>query len=208
MIGKDDLFTEVTKLVTYIKSLQSQGKFNCRPKGASSRHCGAIITDAVLQMGHNYEKQVRDRVNNVKTMPTAASVSGFLNMLQAQGVKQVLDWKAGKTTNLVIRHTQFFLEQGLDTYTQFENWLMQETNRDSMIKLNLGMRQRTADYYGVLVLDPDAVKVDSRINAFLKEAKIIDSYGYKDKREIVRQAARQLGCRPLDLDNSIWIYMG
>jgi hypothetical protein len=196
---------EAKKLVNYINSLG----LNIPRRKPSHKHVGAIIADAVMQIGHEYERLVRDRIVRLrKKYRQAATVSGFLHLLQTVGGQELLGgWKGQREHNRLYDHAKFLAGKGIDTFYQLSAWLQEEENRDSLIKAGLGIRDKTADYYCVLVRLPDAVKVDSRVEEFLADADIdVTKYGYKDLRTVVQLAAKLLGVRPVDLDGAMWTY--
>jgi len=194
---------EAKKLVNYINSLD----LNISPRKPSHEHLGAIIADAVLQIGHKYKEQVSNRVEDIITnYPQANTVSGFLNILKQVGAQKLLSgWKGHREHKRLNEHAMFFASKGVDTFNELCDWLQDDNNRDSLIEAGLGIRDKTADYYRVLVRLPDAVKVDSQVEEFLADAGIdVTHYAYKEKRTIIQLAAKQLGKRPLDLDGAIW----
>lgn len=75
----DELVNQSKKLATYIKRL---GNFNfVEPDPLPDiPHVGRVIVDAVLQVGHDFEKQVRKRVEYIKNYDEAVTVSGFLRI--------------------------------------------------------------------------------------------------------------------------------
>jgi len=196
---------EAKKLVNYINSLGLEISTRKPPH----KHVGAIIADAVMQIGHEYKKQVANRIVRLREeYPAAATVSGFLHLLGTVGAQELLDgWKGQQEHKRLYDHAKFFAGKGIDTFDELAVWLQDEENRDSLIKAGLGIRDKTADYYRVLVRLPDAVKVDSRVEEFLADAGIdVTIYAYKDLRAVVQLAAKQLGKRPIDLDSAIWNY--
>jgi hypothetical protein len=196
---------EAKKLVNYINSLG----LNIPPRKPSHKHVGAIIADAVMQIGHPYKTHVAGRIERLRVKyPQAATVSGFRHLLQNVGAQELLDgWKGQREHKRLDDHAKFFAGKGINTFRELAVWLQDERNRDSLIKAGVGIRDRTADYYRVLARLPDAVKVDSRVERFLADAGIdVTKYPYKDKRAIVQLAAKQLRERPIDLDSAIWKY--
>ena len=198
---------EATKLVRYVGSLSLKIPTRKPP----NRHVGAIISDAVMQVGHNYENQVRKPIVSLRRRyPRAATVSGFLHLLGTVGAQQLLGgWKGQREHRRLSDHAKFFAGQGINTFDELAVWLQAESNRDSLIRARLGIKDKTADYYRVLVGLPDAVKVDSRVEEFLADAGIdVTKYAYTDLRAIVQLAARQLGETPINLEGAIWDYKG
>jgi endonuclease III-like uncharacterized protein len=212
-----ELEAEVNKLISYIEGLKSSGEFQIRKKGPLSndpadKHIGAIIVDATLSSPrHNYEKQVEKRVKNIRSgYPQAASTSGFLKVIKSVGLtKLLMGWEKNSTEKLkqiqVHATAQFFAKEGIETFSNLATWIKKEDNRRKLKKSLWGIGDKTADYYGVLVCDPEAVAIDERICIFLDNAGIDSSkYSYKQKRTIVQLAAKRMSYRPLDLEQSIW----
>ena len=207
-----ELEAEAKKLVGHINSLRLQ----ILRRKPSHEHIGAIIVDAVLQIGHRYETHVGPRAERLrKNYPEAATISGFLRLLKTVGARKLIDWKGANVQKAIYDHAKFFASEGIETFPDLYKWLGAEENRDRLITElpeidGIGrIGDKTADYYRVLVRHPDAVKVDSRVEEFLKDADIdVTKYAYKGLRSIVELAAKQLGKRPIDLDGAIWNYQG
>jgi len=181
-------------------------------------HVGRVIVDGVLQVGHDYEKQVRKRVNEISNYQEAVSLSGFRNLLKRQGISQLLDFDSPKTERDMLDVVQYLSDQGLESYSDIRDWLEPEEHRDGLVsvhsKLGLNTRtpfkvaDKTADYFRLLVCHWDAVAVDKGVKSFLAQAEIVrlnsNKYSYKEKRGIIQLAALELECRPIDLDQSIY----
>lgn len=207
---------EAKKLVGHIKRLKFSGEFQIKEKGLPSdgpagEHIGSIIVDATLQAHHKYKIQVMPRVENLRSRYSqAATTSGFLELMNSVDLEELLmRWEKNSTKKLkqiqVRKTAQFFADHDIETFSDLATWIKQESNRRELKKEVYGISDKTADYYGVLTGDPDAVAIDVRISIFLSNAGI-DTNSYKEKRTIVQLAARQMGYRPLDLEQSIWDY--
>ncbi|MDM7999305.1 MAG: hypothetical protein QUS33_04725 [Dehalococcoidia bacterium] len=203
---------EAQKLVDYVAQIGPQVPVRTPPE----RHVGAIIADAVLQVGHRWKTHVCPRVQRLKRLyPEADTVPGLSRLIETRGTGELLNWK-GKAEQQVFSMTvAFFHNEGIKTFDDLRKWLKSYINRDRLMtksarKDKAGIPRiadRTADYYRVLVGIPDAVKVDSRVKQFLSDAGIeVKKYDYEDLRAIVQMAAAELGKRPLDLDWAIWNY--
>lgn len=218
-----ELRTEAEKLADYIESLGSSFAIL---RATPSKHIGAIIADAVLQVRHRWKTQVEKRVVRIEThYPQAATLSGLSRLLATVGEKELLNW-SGKDEQRRFRQTiEFFSEeevngQKINTVSQLAGWLALDTNRDRLLtksqrKDRAGiprMADKTADYYRVMVGLPDAVAIDSLITGFLRDAKVRGRSRYDWARTIVQLAAPVLSAskhediRPVDLDLSIWEY--
>jgi len=231
--------SEVTKLYLFLKSrhgaklrqLESEAKAfadylmtlsNFKIIGAQlpteDRHVGRVIVDGVLQVGKNYERQVRPAVERILKFPGAATVSGFIYLLRTQQLKNLINFKTEGTKNDLLMIARFFAAKKVQTFDDLYKWLESEKNRDNLLAKNSGLEgkvftiaDKTADYFRVLVRHWDAVAIDSHIRDLLDKAGVVSryskKYGYKEMRAIVQLAAvSHLHCRPVDLDASIYQY--
>ena len=210
---------EVRKLVDHICSLGGDFKI---VRAKPEVHIGAVITDAVLQVGHRWKTHVEPRVERIKTdYPNAATICELLHLLETVGECGLLNWNGIDEQERFRLTIHFFAHEGINTVDDLTKWLESEDNRDRLISKSTRVDKagipkiadKTADYYRVMVGLPDAVAVDRFIKEFFDEAGIeIRRYRYKDLRAIVQLAARPLSIakgteiKPLDLDQSIWKY--
>jgi hypothetical protein len=207
----DELVKQSKKLATYIKGLDNFRFVEPDPL-LDIPHVGRVIVDAVLQVGHNYEKQVRKRVEHIKSYPEAATVSGFLHLMKIFGINELLHWNGTGTEKDLLSVGNFFANRGIETYSDLKEWLNSEVNRDSLLsdRSKLGgnstfrVADKTADYFRILVHQWDAVAVDSNIRVILGNATIRSGYNYEEMRSIVQLAAVDMDLRPIDLDASIY----
>ena len=181
-------------------------------------HVGRVVVDGVLQVGHDYEKQVRKRVHQIANYQEAGSLSGFGKLLKRQGIRHLLDFDSQETETDMLDVVQFLSGQGIESYFNLREWLGPEGHRDSLLSKQSGLglstrtpfkiADKTADYFRLLVAHWDAVAVDRGIKSFLAQAQVValnsNRYSYKEKRTIVQLAALELECRPLELDQSIY----
>jgi hypothetical protein len=78
---------KVEQVVAYVQSLEKLQKL---PPMEPYHHMGATITDAVLQSGINYERVVKPRVEMVRGYDEARTTTGFLRLLQREGVSKLI----------------------------------------------------------------------------------------------------------------------
>ena len=207
----DELVKQSRKLATYIKGLDNFRFVETDPL-LDIPHVGRVIVDAVLQVGHNYEKQIRKIVEHIKSYSEAATVSGFLHLMKKLGINELLHWNSAGTEKDLLSVGNFFANRGIETYSDLKEWLNSEVNRDSLLSNRSGLggnsifrvADKTADYFRVLVCHWDAVAVDSNIKATTENARITSEYTYKETRAIVQLAALEMNLRPIDLDASIY----
>ncbi|OPY93419.1 MAG: hypothetical protein A4E73_00134 [Syntrophaceae bacterium PtaU1.Bin231] len=167
-------------------------------------HMGAVITDAMLQAGLNWESVVKPRIERVRGYTQARTTSGFRDLLHTSGPRAVLNWNHPEKIARIKGVIDFFCACGLETETEFREWLGQEEN---MIRLKglRGVGDKTADYFRFIVGIPTTA-VDRHIKNFLALAGIAVSR-YDEAREIVHCTADMMGISRATLDHSIWKYM-
>lgn len=188
-------------LVNYIKSLGEDFQFI--DDVGVYHHMGALITDAILQAGINYEHVVLPRVRHVRQHSEARTTSGFLRLFTKVGLNNLLDWKGEKKPRRVRCVVELFSEEGIETAEELQGWLQQADNLEKLRRLK-GIGKATRDYFGMLVGLP-VVKVDSHLKRFLHAAGIEFS-GYDEAREIIIRAADLMERDQRSLDHSIWKY--
>jgi len=201
---------------SYLNSLSGFKIVDAKPPHG---HVGAAIVDGVLQVGKDYEKLVRPAVGRMKTFPQAATVSGFIDLLNKQNLQYLTaKFKSGKVKYDLLRVAKFFLNKKIDTFEELFDWLESDKHRNELMKIKRDPKgtvfcvgDKTADYFRRAVGHWDAVAVDKGgIRQLLSEAGIVSmyssKYNYKEKRSIVQLAALYLDHRPIDLDKSIYNY--
>lgn len=206
------LQAEAAKVIAYAKSIG----LTIPPRAPSHQHVGALIADAVLQVGHRYDTHVRPRVRHIlNSYPNADTISGVSSVLKTVSLEDFLDWKGMDEHARFQTSVTFFTNEKVDTFANLREWLESDTNRDRLLSSSgrsdkagiPKISNATADYYRVLVRLPDAVKVDSLVKEFVRDAGVNAwRYDYQDLRTIVQLAAGQLGKPPIDLEGAIWNY--
>jgi len=188
-------------LADYINGLPGFTLFkDRRPPG--ERAYGALLTDAILQAGLNYERVVHPRALRVRDVyPKAATTSGFLNVLEVRGYPEVLQWKDALKPDRVKRLATFFQDQNVETVEELQKWVGQPQSRKELLAIN-GVGPKTADYIAWLAGIP-VVAVDRHITRFCAEAGIVK----RNFKKAARDAAVELGVDEGCLDYSIWFYM-
>ncbi len=209
----NDLLSQSFIFISYLKNL-SEFKLVDPDPLLYIPHVGRVIIDGVLQVGHNYEKQVRKRVNIIIKYDEAATMSGFVSLLRKLGISRLLDWNSHAMEKDLFSISNFFLSKSIETYSDLKDWLVSEDNRDCLLTARSGIGgnssfkigDKTADYFCVLVCQWDAVAVDSNIKEILSDAGISKKYNYHEMRSIVQLSALEMNIRPIDLDASIYNY--
>jgi hypothetical protein len=162
---------------------------------------GAVLTDAVLQAGLNYEKVVLPRVLSVlNTYPEASTTTGFLNVLEANGYQEVLQWKDETKPDRLKRIGTFLRDRKVETIGDLKVWLGRKESRKELLEIN-GVGPKTADHLPILAGLP-SVAVDRHIKRFCAEAGIT-----RNISKAVKEAAEKMDVDESCLDYSIWIFM-
>lgn len=199
----------------FAHNLQSLPDWRLVDSPQPSRHVGRVIVDLVLSVGHDFEKQVRTAVEMIKEHPEAATVSGFITLLEPNPLGSVLNFGEDSTKEDLLSVARFFQRQGIETYDDLYRWLDSEEHRDGLLteNSNLGgkvfrIADKTADYARKLVGHWDAVAIDRGFKGLFAETGIMPRYAtrwtYKEKRTVAQLAALSMGCTPRDLDNAVY----
>jgi hypothetical protein len=189
-------------LCEYIGSLRDFSYVEPEPL---HRHMGAIITDAILQSGLNFETVVKPRVQKIlNDHPEAATTTGYLKTIEKTGLNALLDWKDQEKPRRVIEATKLLTREGVETPEQLKVWLENEQNVAKLDAVK-GVGNKTLDYFRVLSGIPTAA-VDRHLLNFLRKASVSVS-GYDEARNVINRAADVLRKNRCCLDQSIWTYM-
>jgi hypothetical protein len=165
---------------------------------------GAIIADAILQPGLNYQSVVAPRVKRLQTQfPEAVTTSLFLSVIREIGAREVLSWTHPEKPRRLVALTRFLLGSDVETWIDLRRWLAKEDNRARLLSVR-GVGPKTCDYIATLVGLP-AVAVDRHISAFVRSAGLTPC-GYTQTRDIVIAAAEILHVDVAELDHAIWAY--
>ena len=210
----NELQDRAKKFHEYLKRLDG---FKIETRTAGTKHVGRVVVDGVLQVGKDYEKQVRTAVERIERFPEATTVSGFIHLLNERELKELINFKTDNTKKDLLKVAEFFAHEKIETFDDLYRWFELEENRDKLLTKNSGLSgavfriaDKTADYFRVLVGHWDAVAVDKGIRELLDKAGIISKhslkYNYKELRTIVQLTALLFNERPIDLDDNIYNY--
>jgi hypothetical protein len=168
----------------------------------ASDHVGAVLADAVLQAGLNYQAVVRVRVERIHSQfPEAAILSGVTALIDREGAEFFLSWKHPTKVGRFVSLIEFLVMQEIETAVELRDWLSLESARPSLLSLN-GIGPKTYDYLSSLV-GIDCVAVDRHIVRFAADAGVHVS-DYDCLKGAVSFAADLLGIRRRDFDAWIW----
>lgn len=189
-------------LVDYIKSLPD---FKIIGPDIPYCHMGATITDAMLQAGTRWETVVKPRVLKLRdNYPGAKTTTGFLNLLEKIGPRELLEWNDPEKPNRVLGVTRFFVKEGIETEADLKTWLENGSNITRLKELR-GIGNKTADYFKMLSGIPTSA-VDRHLIEFLNKAGV-STISYSEAKEIINKAAELMRINKSVLDHSIWKYM-
>jgi len=162
---------------------------------------GAIIVDAMLQAGANYDG-VKERVNRVLNYPDARTTSGFLKLLARVPVHSLLQWE-GKKPKRVLDVAGFLKAEKIESKSDLREWLEVPSNVQRLYAVS-GVGNKTVDYLKKLAGIPNTA-MDRHWYACLESAGI-PYESYTEAKQIADYAAEQMGVDKSLLDTSVWRY--
>src|SRR5690349_15398859 len=111
------------QLAAYVRS-QSTFTFVTRP--GTYEHMGATITDAILQSGMRYERQVKPRVEHLRTTyPQANTTSAFRVLLASVDPYELLNLR-GRKVVWIQAVTDFFADRSIETEADLHAWFLKD----------------------------------------------------------------------------------
>lgn len=189
------------KLAGYIESINELSEL---PAMEAYHHMGALLTDAILQAGINYQTVVLPKVQNVQSFTEAATTSGFLKLLEREGVYKLLNWSHPEKPERLLTVTRFFYAENIETTDDLRIWLQNKQNITRLKQLK-GIGDKTADYFKILVgLSTSAI--DTHIFKFLENAGT-PAHDYHEAQILLHEAANIIKMDYAVLDHNIWKYM-
>lgn len=196
---------EVDILINYIKSLKD---FTIAEPDipVPYNHMGATITDAMLQAGTTWETVVKPRIKKILNYSEAKTTTGFLKLLEREGIKRLLNWDDDEKPTRILRVVCFFETEKIETEADLKTWIQNDENVTKLKKLR-GIGNKTADYFKILV-GISTSAVDRHLIQFLRKAGIVISINeYSKAQKIINKSAEKMGIKKSILDHSIWKYM-
>lgn len=164
-------------------------------------HMGAIIVDAMLQAGANYDG-VRERVNKLLNYCDVQTTSGFLKLLERIPVHDLLDWEGRKP--IWVRDTaHFFKKERVESKSDLRKWLEVPGNIQKLHDLP-GMGNKTVDYLKKRAGIPNTA-MDRHWYACLESAQLTYE-NYSEAKQIADYAAEEMEVDKSSLDTSVWLY--
>lgn len=196
-------------VVDRIRQLSHQGELELQQALIRENHMGAVIVDGVLQSGLNYQNVVLPRVEKIKSIPEARTVSGFLSLMVSNALDQLLAGKDNKPFGgdkplTIILLASLLQLEGVETVSDFQNWLLNQDNEGKLKRIRR-IGDKTVDYLKLLV-GIDTVAVDVHLRNFLIKSGGTDT-DYTSVKEIFLRASNMLEISPATLDSAVWQYM-
>jgi hypothetical protein len=135
----------IEQVVEYITSLNLE-IVPPKPYG----HMGAVLVDASLHTGMNYQRVVASRVARIEAIAEARTTTGFAGLLANQSLEDLLSWRPGGKPTLIRNLTQLLLAEGVETVTDLEEWLRRPEGPPTLLSIK-GIGPNTVDYIKGLV---------------------------------------------------------
>ncbi|MFH1145866.1 MAG: hypothetical protein V1707_02805 [bacterium] len=169
-------------------------------------HMGATITDAILQAGTRWETVVKPRILKLLKYPEAKTTKGFLNLLNKEGLKKLLDWKDKEKPARILGVVNFFIKESIKNETDLKKWLKNNQNITRLRKLR-GIGNKTVDYLKILS-GISTSAIDRHLITFLQKAGININIGqYLEAQKIINKTAERKKVEKSLFDYSLWKYM-
>ncbi len=195
---------EARKVADFIQSLDFFIEYK-EHRTIAYCHLGALYTNIVLQAGLNYRTVVQPRVSHViTTYPYANTLAGFLEIINKEGLEEVIRWKHKEKLQRMHDLLNFSQKHLINSCADLSNYLTADENRDSFLQIK-GFGFKTLDYT-LKLLNFDTIAVDRHIYSFVELAGLSVS-DYKSTKKIVEFAADLLEVSRSSIDYSIWTYM-
>lgn len=169
---------------------------------AASDHLGAVLADAILQAGVNYQTVVRVRIMRIETQfPETATLRGLIALIERDGAGDFLLWKHPTKVMRFVSLAKFLAMRRIETTVELRRWLCLSSARQHLLGLH-GIGPKTCDYLCCLV-GIDCIAIDRHIKTFVSEAGVCVS-DYECLKSVVSCAADLLGMSRRDFDAWIW----
>ena len=167
----------------------------------NSGHVGAVLAEAALQAGLNYEAVVVPRVKRfVKAYPSAACVSGLAAVLASGDVTAVLGIKNARKCRTFSDLAHLLVTERVDTADQFRAWLERPDSRAKLLGVP-GVGVKTAAYVRLLVGLP-AIAIDVHLRRAASQVGVVGTD--EELERLFTLAAAEAGISLAELDGSLW----
>jgi hypothetical protein len=191
------------RIVVLIHALGIQFKTDVRER-ASERvdHMGAVLADAVLQSGMNYQSFVVPRVRLLRTSyPNATTVSALRRLLRSVGPQSLLGVANVRKCAAIWGLVDLLLDEQVETIAELKSWIEEPASKDKLLTVH-GVGTKTVAFLRIL-LGHDGIAIDTHVRR--AAAKVGVSLRSDDElAALFAQAAIQAGVRLTDIDGALW----
>ena len=189
-------------LVKYIKTLPD---FKREPLFSYKGHMGAIITDAILQPGIDWNNVVKPRIQRIlQDFSEDNTTTKFLKLLKRLGPSEIIQWKGKEKINRLMNTVHFLKKEKIETKKDLKTWLLKEDNQKRLMNLR-GIGRKTLNYFKILS-GISTTAIDRHLINFIKKAGICIKT-IPEAEAIIKETAKLLKVKTSILDYSIWKYM-
>ena len=151
-------------------------------------HMGAVLCDAGLQAGLNYQAVVAPRIERlVHHWPTSTTTRAFQRKARRYGLVDVLRWRDPLKLARIDAMAELFASHDVDTCQDARRWLRTATAEMRLLDIH-GVGLKTVDYLRILV-GISELAVDRHIRAFANSAGVTGN-DLAIKGQLVRAASR------------------
>ncbi|MDB4873813.1 MAG: hypothetical protein JWM41_259 [Gemmatimonadetes bacterium] len=154
---------QVRSLAALIRTLdlpKSTERWSCASLG--SAHVGAVLADATLQSGVNYNAIVAPRVKRIiSDCPQASVTSGLRSVLRASGPQAFLNIANLRKCATIWGLADLLRDEGVETIHELATWVIRPDAIDKL-RAVFGVGPKTASFMR-LQLGHDAIAIDRHI---------------------------------------------
>jgi hypothetical protein len=167
----------------------------------NSDHVGAVLAEAALQAGINYEAVVVPRVRQfVRQFPSASTVSGLLALLASQDTAEVLGIRNARKCRTFRELAELLRAENVETAIDLRRWMGNAGSRAKLLRVH-GVGVKTAAYIRLL-LGLQGIAIDIHLRRAAADVGVARS---DEDLERLFTAAAKLAGIPLDeVDGSLW----
>lgn len=167
----------------------------------NSDHIGAMVAEASLQAGLDYEAVVVPRVRRfIHAFPSTATVSGLLATIESADVATVLGINNARKCQTFSALAHLLRAEGVETPQEFRTWLSQPGSRTKLLAIK-GVGVKTAAYLRLLAGLP-AIAIDVHLRRAAASAGVHRSD--EDLEMLFSAAADAAGLSLAEVDRSLW----
>lgn len=173
-----------------------------RPPRSICIHMGAVLADAVLQSGLNYQTVVRPRVMTIlKKFPNRDRLSTLVELIEQRETASFLNWDHHQKINRFESLVNFLKNKEVEYVEDLRNRLTSNQFGIELQTIN-GIGPKTVDYMACLV-GIDSIAVDRHVRTFAKRLGVKNG-DYQYLQNVFCCAADLLELPRREFDAWIW----